>query len=228
MGLGLGLMVFGAPFGLYSYYVLGNVTLAAMGMACVILGSVYLLTPASPVPLDVVRSMVEGANVNIEALLEEFGAVNRGVYLPPRDGRVYCFVPVVDGFDVGRLDSRPLRLVSGDGLTVFPPGAEVVRLAGIGDEMGLEDALGYVLVDYLEAAEGVKVVESGGNVVVQVVGPVVDSSFVRVRGCLGSTVASVAGCVFASLRGVPVRFLGEESVDGLVTLRFRLERVGQE
>ncbi len=46
-GVGLGLMVFGAPFAVYSYVVLLNTPLAALGLACVVLGGTLLLVPGS-------------------------------------------------------------------------------------------------------------------------------------------------------------------------------------
>lgn len=220
-GLGLGLLVFGAPFMLYSHYVLQMVTFTALGMACVILGSVALLTPSSPVPLDAVRVLMDGAYVNIEALLEELDLREKAVYLS-RGGRVYCFVPNGEDFDLG----GSLRLVQDDGLLVFPPGSELIGLGDVSSEAGVEDALTSVLVDYLEACDGVRAVVTGDDVVVSVSKPVMGGDYPRVRLCMGSLPVNVGGVVLAHMLGEGVRFVDERVADDGVTARFRVIRVG--
>ena len=79
VGLGVALMVFGSVFGVYSYYVLLDTVFAALGLACLVLGSVLVLTPANPVPLESVRALMNGAYVNIEALLEELDLQEKAV-----------------------------------------------------------------------------------------------------------------------------------------------------
>jgi len=232
---GVVLLVFGGPFAAFSYWVLNDVTFTSIGLASLILGATALLVPSRAVPGESVRALVEAAAVNVEALLEEFDVTGRGVYLPPRDGRVYCFVPIGGGFleaGLAGFDRVPLRVVTKvggvDGLCVFPPGGEVVRLAGLGEESGVEDALVYVLVDYLEAVESVRAVETGDRVVVELSRPRVDTGFDRFRMCLGSVPVSVAGCVLAWVLGEPVLFMGEAMDGGRVTASFRVVTVGQE
>ena len=220
-GLGLGLLVFGAPFMLYSHYVLQMVTFTALGMACVILGSVALLTPSSPVPLAAVRVLMDGAYVNIEALLEEMDLRERAVYVP-RDGRVYCFVPSGEEFSLG----GGVRLVRDDGVFVFPPGSELIGLVDLSVEGGVEAGLVGVLVDFLEVCEGVRAVVSGDDVVVSFVKPVVGGDYPRVRSCMGSLPVNVAGVVLAHVLGEGVRFVDERVDAGGVTARFRVMRVG--
>lgn len=232
---GVVLIVFGAPFAAYSYWVLSNVTFTALGLASVILGVTAVLVPSSPVPADSVRVMVEAASVNIEALLEEHDATLKAVYMPPVDGRVYCFVPLtgdLGDWQVEQLKATPLRVSnefgSVRGVSVFPSGSEVVRLSGLGEESGVEDALSFVLVDFLESVEGVKAVRSGDRFVVQLDKIRADTVYPRVRMCLGSSASSVAGCVLAWVMCKPVQFLGEEQLGDSVTASFRLIGVGQE
>ena len=229
------LMVFGVPFALYSYLVLLDVTFTALGLASVVLGATALLIPSSPVPAGTVRAMVEGASVNVEALLEEYDASSRAFYLPPVDGRVYCFVPLsgdVGGWQLDRIMDGPVRVISevagGRGLVVFPPGSEIVRLSLLGEESGLEDALSFVLVDYLEAVESVRAVESGDRVVVQLNKFRMDTGFPRVKLCLGSIPVSTAGCVLAWVTGKPVRFVDEDGSGDSTTATFQVMGSGQE
>ena len=229
------LMAFGVPFAVYSYLVLLDVTFTALGLASVVLGATALLIPSSPVPAGTVRAMVEGASVNVEALLEEYDASSKAYYLPPVDDRVYCFVPLsgdVGGWQLDMVMGAPVRVITEvagvRGLMVFPPGSEIVRLSLLGEESGLEDALSYVLVDYLEAVESVKAVESGDRVVVQLNRYRVDTDFPRVKLCLGSIPVSTAGCVLAWVTEKPVLFVDEDGSGESTTATFRVMGTGQE
>ena len=232
---GVVLMFFGVPFAVYSYFVLLDVTFTALGLASLVLGATALLVPSSPVPAGTVRAMVEGASVNVEALLEEYDASSKAYYLPPVDGRVYCYVPLSGGLESWQLErviGSPIRVVTdvagSRGLMVFPPGSEIVRLSLLGEESGLEDALSYVLVDYLEAVESVKAVLSGDRVVVQLNRYRVDTDFPRVKLCLGSIPVSTAGCVLAWVTGKPVLFVDEAGSGESTTATFRVMGSGQE
>lgn len=229
------LMAFGVPFALYSYLVLLDVTFTALGLASMILGTTALLVPSSPVPAGAVRAMVEGASVNVEALLEEYDASAKAYYLPPVDGRVYCFVPLsgdLERWQLDRVMRSPLRVIAEvngvRGLRVFPPGSEIVRLSLLDEEWGLEAALSYVLVDYFEAVESVNLIRSGDRVVVQLNKYRVDTDFPRVRMCLGSIPVSTVGCVLAWVKGQPVLFVDENGSDESTTATFRVMRSGQE
>lgn len=217
---GLGLIVFGASVALYSYWILLNVPFTALGLACIILGATLLQVPDTPVPASQIRAMMEGACVNIEALLEEFDAGEKAVYLPPRHDRVYAFVPLSKNpgvGDINQLEKAPLRVlteVRGEpGLFIFPPGSEAVRLSLLSEESGVEEALNYVLVDFLEVVESVKAVEDSDRIVVEMNSPRVETDFPRFTRVLGSMPSSLAGCVISKVLDRPVVFEDEE-VDG--------------
>jgi hypothetical protein len=214
------LIVFGGPFAAFSYLVLLNVPFTALGLACVVLGATLMLTPSSPVPVHTIRAMVEGSCVNVEALLEEFDARWKAVYLPPRDGRVYAYVPLTRNPGASAAWAAmgaPLRVVTeveGEpGLLVFPPGSEVVRLSMLSPDAGIEEALNHVLVDFVEAAESVKAVREGGRVVVDIKTSRVETEFPRFRMVLGSLCTSIVGCVLSTVLGVPL-LVQDEQVDG--------------
>ena len=233
-GLGLGLIVFGVPSALFSWFVLLNTPLTALGLGCVVLGGTLVLVPSSPVPRETVRAMVEGACIGVEALLEEFDARLPCVYLPPREGRVYAYVPLSTspGYEgVAAAMRAPLRVLSdaggGRALMVFPPGSEVVRIAGLEEESGMDEALGYVLVDFLEEVERVKAVRAGDRVVVEMAGSRVETGFPRFRMVMGSLPTSIAGCVLAATLGKPVALVDEDASGKSLTATFRvLESVG--
>jgi len=220
VGFGLAMVFFGVPFTAFSYWILSSVPLTALGLACVILGATVVITPSSPVPIKVIRAMVEGSCVNVETLLEECNVMEKAFYLPPKEGRVYVFVPLrfnphlPDASEVMRAPMRVITEVRGSpGLLIFPPGSELTRLSGLSSGSGLEDALRHVLVDFVEAAESVKAVREGDKVVVDLVRPRLRTDFQRFRRALGSLVTSIAGCVLASCLELPVVF-DEEQADG--------------
>jgi hypothetical protein len=177
--------------------------------------------------------MVEASCVNVEALLEEFDVRGRGVYLPPKDGRGYVYVHLKENPSAAaasaavRAPARVFVRVEGEpALMVFPPGSEVVRLSGLSGEAGLEDSLGFVLVDFLEAAHGVKAVREGESIIVEISQPIMDTKFPRFVVVLGSLSVSVSGSVLASVLGAPVELVGEESSPGRVRAVFRVLSVG--
>lgn len=217
---GLALALFGIPFAAFSHWILSNVPLTALGLACIILGATIMCTPSSPVPKQATRMMVEGSCVNIEALLEEFNATEKALYLPPREGRVYALVPLKSNprlLDADEARRAPIRVITragdGLGLLIFPPGSELVRLSGITADSSLEDALSQVLVDLVEAVESVRAVREGDTIIVDLVGPRLRTDFQRFRRVFGSLEASIAGCVLASCLEAQILF-EEERMDG--------------
>ena len=236
LSFGLGLIVFGVPFTLYSFYLLLSIPLTALGIACIVLGATVLLVPSSPVPANTVRAMVEGASINIEALLEEFDAKDKAVYLPPRDGRSWAFVPLSDNPGASAawaaMDA-PVRVmtdVEGEpGLMVFPPGSEIVRLSLLSEESGIEEALNYVLVDFLEAVDSVKAVTAEDRIIVQMENPRIRTDFPRFEMVLGSIPTSLAGCVVATVLGKPMLFIEETVLGKQIRATFRIApKNGQE
>lgn len=224
--LGIGLISFGAPFTAYCYYILDSVPLAAFGLSCIILGTTLWLVPSDPISPLPLRAMLEGSILNIEALLEEFNVMGKAVYLPPRNERVAAIIPVKDlevntGFD--KVPLRVLTRVGGvEAVLVFPPGSEIVKLALIAGDVGLEDALNITLVDFSEFVTNVKSVYELDRIIVELDGVMVMSDFDRVNHSLGSLVVSIAGCVISSVLGKCVAFVSEEYNDGSYRAVFRV------
>jgi hypothetical protein len=224
--LGLGFIGFGVLFAGFSYWVLLNIPLTSLGLATVILGATLLLIPSNPVPRRRIRAMVEASLVNIEALLEEFDVMGKAVYLPPVDGRVNAFITVNEetaSLVYDNIPSRVLTESSGEpGVLVFSPGSEVVRLALLPEDIGAEDALNSVLVDFTELADAVKAVVELNQVIVEVTGSKSSSDYGRVNNSMGSLPVSVSGSVLAYVYDKPVRYLREEIKNDVVNGFFQL------
>jgi hypothetical protein len=229
LALGLGLALFGAPFAIFSFIILLSIPLTAIGLACVILGAAIALVPESPVPKETIRAMIEGSCAGTESLLEEFNLKNRAVYLPPRDGRVTAYVSSdADQTSSWKALETPTRVIGEVGgnlaLTLFPPGTEIIRLSDIGEESGVDEALSYVLVDFLEAVESVKSVEAGRRIIVSMSKPRIRSDFPRFNTCLGTLPTSIAGCVLAQVLNKPVGLIEEQATNQQVTTTFEVPR----
>jgi len=216
--LGASLVAFGIPLTLFSWFILLNTALTALGLACIIIGVTALMMPPRPVPSGVLRAMVEAAAIPVEALLEEFDVEEPAVYLPPRDGRVYVFAALASnhrGLEVDELGRVPVRVVNVvgrvPGLMLFPPGSELVRLSGLEVNVGLEEAVRSVLVDLVEGAESVSVAMEGDSVVVEIEGCRLRSDWPKFRRVLGSPAISIAGCSLAYVLNRALRFRGEEA-----------------
>lgn len=225
--LGLIFLGFGVPLTIFSFFVFSNTGLVAFGLACMILGGTMVLTPWNPVPEPPIKGMLEASCVNIEALLEEFDAEERAIYLPPSNGRTYSYVPLSSGdLDLEEILSTPRRVITesggSTGLFIFPPGGELARKAGIGADMGLEAALSFVMVDFVEIAESVDVVEEDGMIEVRLGNPQLDTDFSIYKKVLGSIPASIAGCVTAFTLDRPVRFTDERAEGEEIIARFEV------
>jgi hypothetical protein len=185
------------------------------------------MIPTNPVPLGTIRAMIEGATINVEALLEEFDVKSNAFYLPPRDGRVYCYIPLSGDFKrsiLSKIVSAPLRVLSETGgllgLIIFPPGSEIVRLSMLSEDTDIENALNYVLVDLLEAADSVKMVQEGDNIIVQISKPRISTDFPRYNKFLGSLTTSIVGCIISYFIEQPIEYLSEDKILESLNSRF--------
>jgi hypothetical protein len=236
---GLGAVTFGAAVAYMSYFLFSSVPFAALGIASVILGASALTLPELPVPPGAVRAVVHGSVLNVEALLEEFDAKEKAVYMPPVDGLSVAFIPLHSpspsspqagsdpphpSFDELKTASR--RLVTEAGgvplLMVFPPGAELIRSSELGDGQSLDEALQLVLEESSELCSSVKAVVTGDRLVVEMSGVKVKTEANRYLYCLGSIPTSLAGSIAAKLMKRGVLLESEEIDDKKSTAVFRL------
>jgi len=229
--LGIALTVFGYTFTIYSEWILSDVTLTALGLSIIILGVTLFFIPSNPIPSQQIRAMLEGSLINIEALLEEFDVLGKAVYLPPIDDRGNVFIPIEEAYICLYPEKIPIRMLTSSpdkpGLLVFPPGSEVVRLSLLPEDIGLEDALNYILVDVLEAANNVKIVLEMEEIVVEITEPRSMSDFPRVNHSLGSVTVSVTGSILAQIVGSPIYFDREEITKKKIIAFFNISPAGE-
>ena len=237
-GVGVGLVGFGAILGLFSYFVLVNVPLTTLGVAFAILGLVVLILPEYLVPHEVVRGMISGSVTNIEAVLEEFGATRKAIYLPPREGKVYAYVPLSGNPsypELSEIVNAPKRIISNvdgrPGLFIYPPGSDVLVLSGVAKDESIdegeqidgnekppledflpevENGISYCLVDFAELASKVQVNFEENKVFLGMKNVKVEVEAPRFSRVLGSVPASLAACVIAKVSRMPVKIVEEK------------------
>jgi hypothetical protein len=225
--LGISLIGFSIPTAAYSYLVLTSIPLTAFGLSTLILGIALLQIPSSPIPAQHIRAMLSAAYLNIEALLEEYDVNGKGIYFP-QDERINIFIPKqetpeITSFNPGSIKNRVLTSIDNvEGLLIFPPGSELVRLADLSEEINLEDALYTVLVDLIESVDGVKSIEEYDKILIQLTKPKEEPRLDRVENSLGALSISIAGCTIAKILDKPVRYQRTEKEGTKTTAFFKI------
>jgi hypothetical protein len=231
---GYALVGFGAVVSVVSYFVIQNIPLTALGLGSVMVGLASLLLPPKAVPTSLVKAMLQNSCTNIEAILEQYDARGRAVYLPPRDGYVTAFVPIkeIPSMEVAAAGDIPLRVLSAaggtKGVTVFPPGSELPKAYEAYQEGSFDDLLRLVLVDGMELASSVRTSRDGDVVVVEIKGPRVTPDLPRFNRCLGSLPTSVAACALSFKEGKRVVVEKEDVSKDKIIAVLREVKVGEE
>ncbi|HZD11893.1 MAG TPA: hypothetical protein VE177_00035, partial [Candidatus Binatus sp.] len=110
---------FGTALAFYSYFLAGSVPLAALGISCIILGFTILSLPRQVRGGPGMRAMLQGASLEVEALLEQ-SSVEKATYLPPVDGGgVSAYIPLTPGGRTLSLNEmrRAPKTLNGNGQT---------------------------------------------------------------------------------------------------------------
>jgi len=236
-GVGVGLVGFGAVLAPFSYFVLVSVPLTTLGVAFAILGLVILILPEYLVPHEIVKGMISGSVTNIEAVLEEFGATHKAIYLPPREGKVYAYIPLSGNPsypEFSEIINAPKRIISNidghAGLFIYPPGADVLVLSGVGRDESIEEGeqingdgkpslnnflpevengISYCLVDFAELVSKVQVNLEKNKIFLGMKNIKVEVEAPRFTRVLGSIPTSLAACVVAEISKMPVKIVEE-------------------
>jgi len=108
------------------------------------------------------------------------------------------------------------------GLFIFPPGSEAVKLADVEKGLDVEEAVRFVLVEFLEGAESVKAFIENNIVTLEISNPSIGIDFPQIKKVLGSYILSVAGCAIAWALNRPIIFEGETLTDGVVRADFKV------
>jgi len=237
--IGIGLLIIGFIVSSLGYVHAHNVPVAAFGFAVYIMGAMILLLVPEPVPRDAYQALLNDAIRNVELILEESALREKAYFLQTEDGEIRTFIPTsqpdknneAEGLSSSTLlqiKNAPFGLVAdyGDlrGLLLIPPGAQLVKLAGVEKGADLEKALRSVLIEFSDLASSVLALEEGESKIMKIeIGkPTVTWESPSFKSCLGSTVSCIAGCVATVVKGQPVRIVDEKFDPALVRLSLKV------
>lgn len=226
--LGSILAGFGLIFSILSYFIIANIPLTALGIGCLIIGIASIMLPPDPVPKSIVREMLRNSATNIEALLEEFQVEGKAIYLPPKEGYVSAFITIEEKstIEIAQADEIPLRLLSSAsgirGVTIFPPASEIPKAVEAYEESSYEQLLNSVLVEQLEIAASVRVVEKGDVFAVEINKPKIMPKLPKFNRSLGTLPSSVAASVLAFNKKSRVAIEEEKVFDNKIILTLRI------
>ena len=208
-------MAFGAVIALFSYFILSNVPLTALGIGIIIIGAVMALTPMHPIPKPAVKGVLEGAMLSLEGLLEELDLSEKGYYIAHDDGLVYVYVPASKAEPPNPPSSRPKGLVvefrGQPYLVLIPPASAIAREYS---SASLDDLISTVLVDLTELCSGVRVVRGAGYIRVELKKPRGREAPSRFKRVLGSLEASIVACLAALIIKRPIYISSEVDEKG--------------
>ncbi len=234
--LGLCLLVAGMFLAFTSHFVLSFVPFTALGISTVILAAIsFALARGQPrVPPEISSMLLEAGLDNTAALIEELGIGSKAVYLPSSlaGGSPRAFlavspreIPKIEKALPNRLIVRYGRKPEEMGILVTTLGTTAVRrFAHLGLEgTDLEGSLSSVMTGSTELAEGVRVVQDGSTVNVEVRSPKLDHKRMKIFENIGSPIASVVASVAAECTGSPVTITGEEAGGGKHLVRLSVK-----
>jgi len=227
--LGLGLCLAGTIFAPLSYFIIGSVALAAIGVSAILIGftCIALANTRPYISPEACEIMLKTGMENTAALLEELGLRNKAVYLPStmRNGHPRALIPLVDGRNIQRIKKNiPGRLIVRYGtnpddmaIAVTTPGSINIDMLDTkpGPTAGeIEATVTYILTGLLDLANSVTVTLSDSQVKVDISGARLHYEDIWYYRCLGSPIASIAAAVSSEALGKPIRIKEENYSQG--------------
>jgi hypothetical protein len=227
--LGLVLCVAGGTFAPISYFAMGSVPFAVLGLSAIMVGftCIVLAGTRPPVSPEACELMLKTGMQNTAALLEELELRGKAVYLPSTitGGSPRALIPLADNQDILHIRKKiPARLIVRYG---SDPGDMAIAVTTAGSmnidlletkpgptSSEIEAALTYVLTGVLDIATSVAVRLTDSTVDVEVKGSRLHYEDVWYYRCLGSPIASIAAAISSEALERPVRIKDEDYSKG--------------
>jgi hypothetical protein len=231
--LGLSLCLAGAVFAPVSYFIIGSVPLAAVGLSAIMIGfaSAALANARPYISPEACRLILKTGAANTEALLEELGVRNKAIYLPATEdgGHARALVPLMPDTAVAGLRGKlPERLLvrygpnPGDmALSVATAGSMNLEL--LEDRPGssaaeIQAAASYILNGVLDIIDSVQVEIDNGIVTAQFKNPRLGNDDAGYSQCVGSPIASTLAALVCEALALPTRIKEESHANGKGTV----------
>lgn len=227
--LGFVLCVAGAIFAPVSYFIIGSVPFAAIGLSGIMIGfTCVALANARPyISPEACQLMLRTGMENTAAILEELGLRTRAIYLPSflRDGHSQALIPITEDADIQQIKQKLSgRLIVRYGANPHDMAIAVTTAGSINIDVletkpgptseEIESAVTYILTGVLDIADSVTVNASGNLVDAEVRGSKLHYEDIWYYHCLGSPIASIVAAVSSEALGKPVRIKEESYYKG--------------
>jgi hypothetical protein len=177
--------------------------------------------PVSPIQDNILTA------IYLPPMFEKDGS--NGSSSVPQDERASVYIPLARNAPTtfNELLVAPTTLLSKDkaqeGIRIFTPGAFLGQVNDIRKEdMAIEDALQYVLVESAELCSSVRASEIEDTIVVEIDDVKVQSESESYRHLLGSLPTSLAASVVAVVRAAPVVIRDEEITPAKTVARLQI------
>lgn len=233
--VGIDFLVVGITISGLGYIFAQSIPIAALGLDVAIIGALIILIVPEPVPHDAYKALLKDSISNIEMILEESMLKERAYFIPTAEQKVRAMIPLSStalsasespsaSTLIQTVTKAPVRFISRygglDGLFLYPPGSEIVRLSKVSQEDDLEAAVRQTIIEISDLASSVVVLEDKDQrtIKMQISKPKLTSDSPFFNASMGSPVSCVACCVVATVKGLPVRIVDEKTDRGLVRL----------
>ncbi len=237
--MGIDFLVIGIVLTALGYIISQSVSITAVGLDLAIIGALIILIVPEPVPRDAYKALLQDSISNIEMILEESMLKEKAYFIPTEDRKIRALIPLSSDTStnsqsfsasllIQNVSRAPERFISRyggiDGLFLYPPGNEIVRLSKVDQDSDLEQAVRYSVVEVSDLASSVTLLEDkeAKFVKVQIAKPKLSSDSPFFNASLGSPVSCVVSCVGAAVKKLPVRMVDEKSDQGLTRLTLQV------
>jgi len=220
--------------------------MAILGVAAVFWGVIMIyVTPTKHVPITIMDALGNSQLDNIERLLTEFDSVEKGMYVPPRNleniESSLIFVPKTSQTSMPAIAEGTDGLYSPrrDGLFITPPGLGLSQLfekvAQTSftrmDLKTLQVTLPKILVDDLEIAEKMEIINEDNMATITIQGNVFSEICEQAKDCpnahsqIGCVLSSALACALAKATGRPITIQSETNISETktTTIEFTLQ-----
>ncbi len=237
--VGIDFLVIGIVLSALGYIFSQSVSITAFGLVLAILGALIILIVPEVVPKEAYKALLQDSISNIELILEESMLKEKAYFIPTESGKIRALIPLSSSVSsnlkspsasslIQNVSRAPERFISRyggiEGLFLYPPGNEIVRLSKLRHDSDLEQAVRHSVVELSDLATSVELLEDIESklIRVQITKPRLSSDSPFFNASLGSPVSCVVSCVVAAVTNLPLRMVDEKSDPGLTRLTLQI------
>jgi hypothetical protein len=225
--LGILLILSGSLLIGVSFFGLVIFSTTPIGILIGLVGTILLIYPNSQTPSEESEVLIGESLKNIEAMLKSFGASQPCYYLPPKEGKMYVFIPL--GFEASPAEAwdamnAPLvtltQIKNKPGLTIITPFSFILKY--LNTAMSIDEALSRIIIDQFEVAESIKASRLNDEFSVEISQPLTNLDLPLCEKILGSFTSLLAGCILSAQINKPLVLVNETHSNAVLKCRFKV------